>query len=99
MTKESEKSQKYVTENFCSRCDHVLNAVFEFDSFWKFKTGRVRCGECGEINSPCNECFGTNIQSSVGCNKCPWSDSEIAEDANVDDTVPTMAVPYKISDV
>ena len=36
---------------------------------------------------------------AASLNKCPWSDSEIAVDVNVDGTVPTMAVPYKISDV
>ncbi len=67
------------TENFCDECDSVVNAAFDVERFWRYEVGRVRCPTCGAIVSPCNECFGTDIKDSVGCDECPWGASAISD--------------------
>lgn len=72
------RAMRYFVENFCDECDAVLNAVFDYDRFWSFEVGRVKCTECGHVNVPCNECFGTDIMNIYGCLNCPWVKSVVS---------------------
>lgn len=90
--------EKMWTENYCGECDAVLNALFDPDEFWSFKVGRVRCRECGAVTNPCNECFGTDIEKTVGCDNCPWANAEITDEMTEEEVknagnVPLMVMP------
>lgn len=100
----------YLTENFCDRCGATLTVAVDgvnVDRFWSFKTGRIKCRECGFINRPCNECFGTDIKEFCSCMNCPWNTAEVLscmtdeEDPRIDVRLRTtgyalMPVPYKV---
>lgn len=74
---------KATTENYCGTatggCDNALLAIFDSDEFWAFKVGPVRCPDCGEVNMPCNECFGTSIEDEFGCSNCPWKNARVTD--------------------
>ncbi len=96
------KTVKGMTENFCDQCDATLLAVFDMDRFWDFETGRIKCRECGAVNRPCNECFGTNIKDVVSCSNCPWNHAEAVESMTEidyeqvsDSRYEVMPVPYQ----
>lgn len=96
----------YLTENSCDGCDAALRGVFDevqVDRFWAFKTGRIKCRECGAISRPCNECFGTDIKDFCSCVNCPWNAAEVVSCMNEEGAsrikeseYEPMPVPYKV---
>lgn len=94
---------RYFAENFCDECDAVLDAVFDDERFWSFEVGRIKCAECGYVNVPCNECFGTDIKNVYGCLNCPWATAAVTTSMpkvgcskQKGTSFAAMPVPYRI---
>jgi len=68
------------TENFCNKCDTVINGEVDDKDFKDHKVGKIICPNCGSEVMPCNECdevfLNDGNNHTEECDNCPWRDSK-----------------------